>query len=594
MNKKKIVNSVLISFLVLMSLYFVIGGGIIEGDGKQTFYNVSDAAGNIEGASAWWNINTNYTVNFSGAVAGNSRALYFNFTINHTNVAAAAVKFSGNITNVTINFTDMFEVATAGAASNSTCDSQETGGFIAIRTGVGELVFHNKTNGGLTNRSGDSGLGFDNCTFWVNVSVNGTGLRGANAALETTGSIIINASNSSRTGSTVLTFTVGVDARAPRVTTINVTDGTVVYASTALAAGNSAFFNNDSNFTVSATISDANINKTGNATTGNVTIWYNFTGAATIGMGSNSTNMTLGTCFISAGVESCSYSAVISNLFGGRMSVGRNVSFIIVAADYFGQTGNDTNSQKGYNFTIRNTASVPQITVPTEKIIVFRDYAISCDGDTNSTIVTETGTGTTICQGANACAGTFTPTTSGAMTIQCLTTDAAGNQQLATQDINVYSRSSTTGSSSGGSSSGTVTPTPTAMDISKEASTAGLRAGDLQPFTYDAASHTMKVDSVGSGTVTVTIDDKVTTTLEPAKSVEIDITGDGSKDVKLTLNKITLNKADITLEMLAGATSTPTEEQTTQGKSSLTWLWVMLGIVVIAGVIWAIIAMKKK
>ncbi|MDD5133675.1 MAG: hypothetical protein PHD81_00835 [Candidatus Nanoarchaeia archaeon] len=564
MNKKNVVNSVLISFLVLLSLYFVIAG-------------ISSSYGTV------MNINpgtSNYSSTDSYIWFKNGTSAWLNFTVNNS----ASVAFVGNISNISISLPGVTHFTLDGTLNGSNCTQAGAWNFTmsAIKNNA-YFIANASFKDGIANTSRQ-------CFFWINLTANSSV-----ASAETVVVLTLNVSNATdATTRQSLTWNLGVDMRAPRITECNATIDTasgntaaviISHGSTALAVQN-AYFRNDSNISIRCLVTDATINKT------NITLWYNYTGTPTIGRGSNGSNMTVSACSVTSGIETCSFNATIVN---PGLSVGRNVSFMIVASDKMGYGSNDTNSEKGYNFTFRNTASVPSISVPDEKLIVFRPYDFGCDGDTNLTVLTDSSKSITICTGTNACAAEYTPTTAGTHTLQCETTDAAGNKQIVTRDVIVYSRSSTTGSSSSGTSGGTVVPTPTSIDISKEATTEGLRAGDTQPFTYDAASHTMKVDSVSSGTVTVTIDDKVTTTLEPAKPVEIDITGDGSKDVKLTLNKIVLNKADITLEMLVGATkATTTEEQTTQKAGSLTWLWVVLGIVVIAGVIWAIVAMKKK
>lgn len=589
--RKEILSSIIITILLLTSVYFVVSSGIgTQGRlGGQTHYNVTDGAGNIETSanSVWWNPYTNYSGNTS-VIKINT--MFFNFTINNT-----ATVFTGNITNITINFTaKLFEVS--GGNGNLSLTGANPLYYSAANTVTG-IIFYNSSNGGLTNGSGESGgIQYHNGTFQVNVTVNGSG----NTNTELPGTIFINGSNSSNTGSSTISFSLGVDSQAPRITNIQVTDGT---STQNVITSGSVYLKNSSNITIYATITDANIwhnitadRHTGPNRFGNITIWWNATGSGAVRKGNtgfvNATNMTnLTSCTWTQGASGCVFYATLPRLGNQQQEYG-NVSFVITASDYFQHTSNASVSGGviGYNITFDNTARDCDISIPDSRFIVYREYTISCDGDANTTILRD-GDGNEICNAMNACSGTYTPTKSGTQTLSCETKDSAANTKTCSKDITVYSRE-TVMSNEGGSTS--TTETPTTVDISQGAESTGMSTGQSTTFRYATEDHNIVIDSITSDSVTLTIDSKISATIPSGQSKEIDLTGDGTNDVKVTLNRVLLNKADISIEKLAGATTETQPEVVQEEQGSMAWLWWVLILIVVAIIAYLVISAKKK
>ena len=115
--RKEILNSIIITVLLIASVYFVVSSGIQQGNQKDTWYNVSNSAGALANANRWWNPYTNYSGNTSNIGTQNAvfniSALYFNFTINNS-----LTLFNGNITNISITIPAFFEFNKTGNASN--------------------------------------------------------------------------------------------------------------------------------------------------------------------------------------------------------------------------------------------------------------------------------------------------------------------------------------------------------------------------------------------------------------------------------------------------------------------------------------------
>ncbi|MDD5651428.1 MAG: hypothetical protein PHF86_13605 [Candidatus Nanoarchaeia archaeon] len=591
--RKEILNSIIITILLLTSVYFV-SSSFVEGNGKQSFYKIIQADGNVinyttynssyNAYKVWWNPYTNYSANTSQILGANLVSLMFNFTLNNTG--------SSNLTNITITFPNLFQIdhRTNQYSSNITPYINNTAipGFGYLNMSITQVLLYNYSYNGLANATTGA---YNNMTFGINVSVNGTGLNAGPA--ETTGTISIVATNASNTNTiNILSFTVGVDSRAPIISNIQVSNG--VDTKNAGNAG-TIFIKNTSNITIYATITDANIwnNLTADRNTkpngvSNISIWWsNSTGIVTKSAAGNQTNMTnLTSCTWAQGAAGCVFYATLP-MTGNTFAEGGNISFGIYASDYFQHTSNST----GYNVTFDNTARVCEISIPDERFIVYREFTVSCDGDANTTRLYEATHGTDICTATNACSGIYSPQQSGTISLECETQDAAGNKQTCQKDITVYSRESIYASET---ASGTTAQQPTAIDISKEQGTTDVSTGQSTTFKYGTIDHTLKIDSITSDSVTVTIDSKISLTLPSGTSKEVDLTGDGTNDVKVTLNRVLLNKADISIEKLAGATSEAVPE-VVQQKSNLAWLWwVLIGIVIIVIIYLVMMAKKKK
>jgi len=210
---------------------------------------------------------------------------------------------------------------------------------------------------------------------------------------------------------------------------------------------------------------------------------------------------------------------------------------------------------------------------------------ISCSGsdDLNETSLELLIGGTNVCtnapsglQKSASCSYDYKASSLGNIEILCTYSDKATN--LVTQ-TNIFTvRTSTSTGPSSGPSGG---PTKT-LDITQEKQTIQLPPKQYVNFRYDQLDHTITILSITSDSATISIDNKITDTIQIKQSKEFDLNNDGINDIKITLNKILLNKADITVEKLEGATQ-EVQQVTTTKKTSLLWLWSVLIIVIIVG-----------
>ncbi len=556
----KILNSILITTLLVLSVYFV--SSISEG----TFGNDGIAYNTTQTAYPSVNFDTNYTQGGAGII--------LNISINNTD------GINGEITNITFAFSKgigdgLFNVtdwATNISGIMNTTYKRELYNF--------SINFTNDYSWRLDNASGNGILNNSVMFTWINIT--------ANATAETTGTLTIITYNGSGYNAGSATFTMGVDGLGPRISSIQATTSeTSIDMSWGGNTNNTepTLDGTNNNISISAIITDANLNASNRLY--NVSLWWNETnntgGPASIGS-DHQINMTTSCTTPSSG---CLFSATLP-----KFSDGTKVSFIIVATDDFQQTTNVTNVLRAFNLTIDSTdPGVPVITTPDEKLLEHRTYSISCSGD-NRTILEDVDTGTTICdsQSPGTCTGDWNSGNQGTKEFRCTNYDAAGNTKQTTTEVIVYSTSTTSGG--GGTTSGTTEPSET-VDISSTPQNVETSTGDTSIFTYGTKEHTLTIDSLTSDSVTVTIDNKITETIGKKQSKEVDIDGDGNNDIKLTLNAVRLNKADITIEKLAGATPEPQEQTEVTGKS-LAWLWWLLGIVVIGVVIYLVVMQQKK
>lgn len=592
--RKEILFSILISALLLAGVYFVSSGSfIIEGSQRQTYYNVTDMAGNKdsnpEAGPTWWNRLTNYTGNNSLVLTNNRIALYFNFTINNTNTSVTSGNFSGNISNITITinrttFPNLFELGIGSGNFSNTSGAVFQNNVINVRT----IVFFNYT-GGLDEMRDDWRRGI----FTVNISVNGTG----NTNTETLGSISINASNASNGGSAVVSFSIGVDSRKPRITNINVSVGSIVMRVDNVTR--QVYVPNSSNITIQATITDANLwnDVRYNLSNINITVLWNATGGLIQNQSSgttiNLTNMTnITSCTFAQGANGCVFQAVLSKHIPGFYE-GANISFIIRASDYFHHTANSTTALDGFsafNITIDNTAQDCEVTVPDGRFIVYRQHTVSCTGDVNETRLYEAESDVEICKDYNSCTGIYEPQSSGVRTLRCETKDNAGNSKACEKEVSVASRATIYSGEAAGPAAEVA---PTALDISTELADVGLSTGQSTTFRYGTIDHIITIDSITTDSVTLTVD-TISATIGSTQSKEFDLNADGTNDVKITLNRVLLNKADITLEKLAGASVEAPPEEVITEESSLTWLWIVLILIVVAIIVYLVISARKN
>ena len=293
---------------------------------------------------------------------------------------------------------------------------------------------------------------------------------------------------------------------------------------------------------------------------------------------------------------------------------------------------------RGFNFTADGLApSGIIITEPaTTTIDVQSSITYKCEGsDAHSgiksfKIILTKPTGATVEKtndNSISYSATFTDTETneaGTYTVKCEVTDNVGNvgYNPTEQQRSFIAQFATGAASAGGGGGGGETTVPTFdVDFSQsgitEASLSGSQ-GHTKSFTFDGTSrHTIRFDEVTIDSVTLTISsiNPQTITLEVSETKKVDMNSDGTDDVSATLERINGGRATIRIERLSGATQVveelreearevaePTTEPTTEPPvtpvpregAGTAWLWILLGIIAVALILYVVMRKRKK
>ncbi|MBU2503910.1 MAG: hypothetical protein KJ879_02555 [Nanoarchaeota archaeon] len=242
------------------------------------------------------------------------------------------------------------------------------------------------------------------------------------------------------------------------------------------------------------------------------------------------------------------------------------------------------------------TVSVSKSTSATSSVTV--DY--SC---------TDAGSGVATCA-LSSSSGTFSGNKVSGLTcgtsydITITSTDGLANSGTSTVAMTTSGCSSNTGGSSSSGSSAAVWTTHSVDDATfSQGYTRELGANNRIQVSVGGTIHHIGVVSVATDKVTIEIaSDPVTVSLAPGEDTKVDVSDDGFYDIYVLLNSIVNGKADLTIQKIseavpegAGSVATTgedlTPEQTGAGTDSsddegrsLTWLWIVIGLVVIAAI----------
>jgi hypothetical protein len=268
--------------------------------------------------------------------------------------------------------------------------------------------------------------------------------------------------------------------------------------------------------------------------------------------------------------------------------------------------GNLNNSATVWNFTIDNT--LPAATFTCSPIDVQRGDVVTCSCtptdslsgiDTSLTVYTATP--------STSVAGTYTQ--------DCTFADRAGNAGTVTSNSYIVWGSSSSGSSSSSSTTPfayTNTISQTSQDFSEmktiqtsSFSGGGLAAKEKVTFKLGSQEHYVGVRTLTASSATVEVASTPTqVSLTVGQESKRDLDNDGFYDISIKLNSITNGKADLTISYLhetvpAGAanptgTQVPTGETGTETTANNTWIWIVVGAVVLAVLVGSGFVFKKK
>lgn len=277
-------------------------------------------------------------------------------------------------------------------------------------------------------------------------------------------------------------------------------------------------------------------------------------------------------------------------------------------------TLNNLNNTEKIQITIDNTA--PTGTVACTPANVQAGNTVTCTCSPSDALAGINATATSI---------TATPSTSntGTQTSTCSFADLAGNTGSASGTYVVELGSSSSSSGSSGSSTTSTfsyskTIPQTSQDFSEvkiiETSTfsgGGLGARERVKIKINDEEHHIGVKQLTTEKATIEIaSDPIEVELAVGDDAKVDVDADSFYDIYVKLNGIVSNKADITIEYLhealpegtSGSVETSGEvvgegssgaQGATPESTSLTWLWIVLGIILIGAVVWFILNKKE-
>ncbi|MFH1839897.1 MAG: hypothetical protein ABH849_01990 [Nanoarchaeota archaeon] len=549
MNKKiflLILPAILLTFMVLSD---------IATDTTTTNYTVSDSPMN-----RWVPAGTSYR---------------FNFTINLTTTEA-------NITAINITVPNGFNI------TQGTNESSLLAGW----------AWTNKSNSILiVNTTGQGNFSIGNYTFyiWGNFTADATGAEAATTWTINFSTATGNSTTTSFTGG-------GIDDLAPRILTTgrNVSDGT----NTRTAWNDSAWVNgNISKLNFTVTFNETN----NNATNVGKLCWNtsSFNVEPTTKM--NCTNATMTRA--ASNIYTLEFPRVLTK-------AELMLYYVFWIEDKLGNNIFINNSEAPFN--ISNDGTAPNdtvITAPADITIAQSSstgITYTCASNDESTLtyawtLTKPG-GTTVTKTTSS--ATFSSTDInevGQFKVDCVATDAVGLTGItAPKYFNTFSTSGGGGSSGGGSTPSGATE-ELLEEISGETYELGSVAasksqtfvvGDGATLTILGTTHAVVIKEVTSNSATVKIaSEPQEITLTIGESKNVDVNSDGTMDLKVTLLDIVSGEANLNFEELEQPVDTTTTTNggttTTDGGTSLTWLWWVLGIIVVVGLVWYFRTKKK-
>ena len=190
----------------------------------------------------------------------------------------------------------------------------------------------------------------------------------------------------------------------------------------------------------------------------------------------------------------------------------------------------------------------------------------------------------------------------GTYTVRCRVTDNVGNyKEVDTTSVNDFtvSVSSAGGGAAGAGAGGAGAAVSFDVDFTTSPqATFKASQGRVKSFSFDGVTkHTITFNEVASDSVTLVIaSDPITVILNSGQSKSIDVNADGTNDMKVQLNGVENDVADVTVTKLEeGAAKVKAEEEQARGAAeageegrevtpvagrSLAWLWWTLIVIV--------------
>lgn len=631
-GKILIFSMLLLGLFLITSVYFASGVNTIQSGGTKVNTTGDSGAGKSIGAITpldKWTL---------GGVVET-----FNFTINNSNDLVTNV--TTNITRVNISVNGGFNLTSVllWSVGNNGTDFNWSA-LNGSKSKVGFQLIGNNNNMSLNNSA--------------NFSVQFAAANGTEAIYEWNVSAFDIYGNH-----TAVTLVTGIDGLAPRMATVNLSYGTVVKRdSDSTPFTTTTYVRNDTGFNITLTVTDYNVwavlliyNNSGgnlnlthigngskfaqnvslNGSLGNgdgplaPNLVTQLTNGSANGQFIRMLNQTpLNTSGLSASAPSYTYTAFISA--GNSTYSGTAFEFVFVAFDLYNQSTQLNNSNAAFKVIEDGTSPTVSVTPPsTTTVSTSSSTGVTyvCSGsDLNGTIssyewtLTKPGGDTLTKTTASATFATTDIDKAGTYQVKCKVTDPVGfTGESSTYEFSAHvtASSSTSGGGGGGSGSGTGTGAATTAKFDADLSSAptgeatiSKQQGRIVTFSLDGQnSHKMTFKEVTAAKVTLIIESTpIEVTIAIGETKQIDVDGDGQKDLELTLVSVKNGVAEIKTKKVAETTlettTTTTLEQAptttlaiqppAEKKSSLAWLWVVLVIVIIVVVVLIVKGKKKR
>ena len=198
--------------------------------------------------------------------------------------------------------------------------------------------------------------------------------------------------------------------------------------------------------------------------------------------------------------------------------------------------------------------------------------------------------------------------------VKCVVYDVIGNYDVGgkTTDATTGFTVSAVGGVSGGAGGGAGGAAVVSFDIDFTTANEGtLKAqqGRVKSFSFDGVTkHTVTFVEVTGTSATLKIESTpVTVTLNAKETKNVDVNGDGTNDMSVTLNSIVNGVADVTIKKIEeGAAKIVKEEEGARGVTEeqqevtpvgegkgMTWLWVLIAVIIIAALAYYFFNKKK-
>ena len=306
-----------------------------------------------------------------------------------------------------------------------------------------------------------------------------------------------------------------------------------------------------------------------------------------------------------------------NNTWGRGASDATTFKYVFVVYDLYNHSEIINNSNSEFIIARDKQNPTATLTAPSDtSISLYGTLKYTCSGSDTSSIasctmtITKPGSSGTVtktgCSEQTIGDPTSETNTAGDYTVACSVTDGVG--RTGSSSSSTFSVSATTsggsgssggggGGSGGGSSAGSSSDNPVTVQagITSELGTlstsdtfTSVSASGGLSFTVNNEAHTAKVLTVTGTSATIEFTSTPQTlTLNVGETKEVDLNDNGEVDLSVMLKSITNGKADLVFKAVQEVEQppAPVTPPTTETKSNMTWLWILIVLVVI-GLVW--------